>query len=169
MGQIQSPPYRSAIVASVYDQAKATKLPGTALHEDWVQFFNALETRLAAIPVVLGSVHLVGQVAAVLATPFVMPALADGLYRVSYYARTTVAGGVSGSFQVTFGYTDGATSQTHVGALKNGNTIQTHEEDSFLLHVDQNAPLTYAVAYTSAGVPVMTFQFDAVIEQVVLL
>lgn len=95
--------------------------------------------------------------------------LSSGLYRVTYYARITTAAGVSSSLTVTFGWTDGAITQTHSGAAITGNTTTTWQTGSILIYVDAASPITYSASYSSNPAGAMRFNLFVTLERLAAL
>lgn len=98
-------------------------------------------------------------------TPFTLPALAAGLYRVTFYFRITVADGVSSSLLVTISSTDGAIACLQASTAYAGNATNRPQSGSFLVRCDGATPLNYATTYVSGGGgPAMQYSSEFVVE-----
>src|SRR5436190_23065190 len=82
----------------------------------WGSWFNTLIQRSQQAVGVLNVVSLTDQSAAISPTAVSVPAIAAGLYRLTWALRITRAATVSSSVTVTFGWTDGAVAVTASGA-----------------------------------------------------
>lgn len=125
---------------------------------------------LEAAPAGFDPVALTGQGAAIATTSIPTDGdLSAGLYRVTWYARITTAAGVSSSLTVSFGWTDGAISQTHSGAAITGNTTTTFQSGTLLLRTDAASPITYATTYASNAAGVMRYSLYITLERLAAL
>lgn len=142
---------KSAFVIRAMDQLSSALLLSTA----WQATLRTVQELLEAVPVVSGFVEVDAQGSAISTTNVPAPprkngtGLAEGTYRVSYYLRTVTPGGVSSSFQLTLGWTDGGVAQSMTSAALNGNTTTSVVQGSAYLHVDTDSAVTYAVTYAS--------------------
>ncbi len=121
----------------------------------WQATMRSVQSLLETTPMVSGSVEVDAQGSAIGTTDVPTPprpqgtGLAEGLYRLNYYLRTTTPGGASSAFQLTVGWIDGGVAQTLQSANVNGNTTTSLAQGSFVLHVDTDTKVTYAVSYAS--------------------
>lgn len=99
----------------------------------------------------IGSVSLTAQGASIATTPIPMPALTEGLYRVSVYARITRAGSVSSSLIVTIGHTDGAIACTQVTTALTTNTTASTRVAEYVVRSDASVAISYATTYADGG------------------
>lgn len=90
--------------------------------------------------------------------------LKEGLYRITYYARITQAAGVSSSLEVSVSWNDGGVAQLQTGAAIVGNTPDTVQSATYLIHIDSASPVRYSTSYVSVGVPNMEYRIDVVLE-----
>lgn len=111
-------------------------------------------------------VLLTDQKAVIAATAFQVTALADALYRVSWYAQVTTADGVSSTFTPTISWTSsGRILTASVGAIT-GDTLNTFQTGSALIQSDAGAPITYSSPYASNSDKKMRFKWALALEQV---
>lgn len=113
----------------------------------------------------LAAVRKSAQTAA-LASTKLQTITSDGLYRLSYHIRKTVPDGVNSSLTVTFGWTNDV-ALTEVFAALTTDTATAHQSGSVLVRAKANSDLTVAVAYTSNTPNTMTWEIDAIAEQVI--
>lgn len=91
---------------------------------------------------------LTGQTGAIALTPFI-PTADSGLYRISVYARVTVAASVNSSIAPTITCTDGAVVCTQTGVALTSNATNAPTGWTFLIRADASTPISYSVAYVS--------------------
>jgi hypothetical protein len=159
MSNIESPPLQDSLTAVDSSSPRPNFISRT--WAIWLQ--NSLVPRVQDGGQIIKSQTLIGQSAAIPLTPIPMGTLADGLYRVSLYARITTAASVSSSLTPTLTWTDGGVPQTGSGAPLTGNTTATSGGFVVLIHSDANAPISYSTAYTSVGTT-MTYRLDIIVE-----
>lgn len=159
---IQPMPYESPVLASLPNEREHTE----QISENWYRWLFILQGRLQAAAYVIGAKALTTQNAAISATPFTLPVITGGVYRVSYYVRVTSAAGTSSSVQVTLGWTDGGVSLTKAGTAVTGNTTSSFDQGSVLVRDDANGPITYATSYASNPANAMQYALDVVVEAV---
>lgn len=117
----------------------------------WSRWLYKLVGLATASSQIIGStLSLTGKNAAIGLTGIPLPALANGLYRVSYYARLTTKDGTSSSVSVTIGYTD----KTVVCTIPPRFTLTADSTtvgltDSVFVRIDQSTQLSYQVSYSS--------------------
>jgi len=133
---------------------------------EWLRSLGQLQTQVSQGPTRVSSERLAEQAAAIPATDISGGALNAGLYRLSYYARITQAAGVSSSLTITLSFTDGGIPQSFTFAAMTGNTTTTIQSETKVIEADANTPIRYAVAYASAGAPVMKYRLSVSLEQV---
>lgn len=120
------------------------------MQSDWQKYqlaMNSLVGRTATV--FLQSVALTNQSTSLGTTNIPLPALTQGDYVLSYYARVTVADGVSSSLTVRFGWTQGAVSLTLAGAAMTGDTVTTVQSGTVPIYVDAGTPISYNTIYAS--------------------
>jgi hypothetical protein len=148
-----------------FGQKQTDPLEGT-MSDPWVDYFSRMALTIQAAATRIHSATRVDVGAAIGATDITGGVIKTGLYRLTYYTRVSRAAGTSSAVQVTLAWTDGGVPQSQTGALLNANTTTTLESRSFLIHIDANSPVTYAVAYASVGAPSMQYRIDVVLEAV---
>jgi hypothetical protein len=130
---------------------------------DWV---TALVEDVDASPVRFSPVQLTTQGASIGTTALPLGTLAEGLYRVTTYARITRAATTSSSLTVTISWTESAVALSLSGSAMTGNTTGTVQSTSYLVRIDQATPISYATTYASVGGTSMQYRLDVVVEQV---
>jgi hypothetical protein len=119
----------------------------------------------ASAPKKIASIDLTLQSASIGSTQMFSGALSAGQYLVEYYIQVTRAATVSSDFTFSLGWTNFAVTQSYTGVLKNGNLTTTYEQAGVTFRADENTPITYAVAYNSAGATSMQFCLRATLWQ----
>lgn len=109
-------------------------------------------------------VALEGQTAAV-ATQAAYTTTVAGLYRISWYARKTVADGVSSSLTVTLGWAESGVALTESGAALVADAISAQQSGSKVVYADALTDLAFAVAYASNTPNRMTYRITVLVEQ----
>lgn len=128
------------------------------------------------VPVVLASVDLVTQAAAISATTIVTPAV-TGWYRINAYVKVTRAATTSSTLgALTITYTDGTDSvaqsqvvglQTQAGAIATtnaGNTTASKLAGNVAIYAKAGVAIQYAIAYTSSGTTTMQYEAHLKLE-----
>lgn len=141
----------------------ATKEQGL-ITTPWIDWFTGLVTDVSASATRLQTVTLAAQSASIGATSIPLGALGAGLYRVTWFARITVAGSVSSSLIVTLGFTKGGVSCALSGAALTGNTPATTQSETRMVAIDGSTPITYATTYASVGGTSMQYALNLVLE-----
>lgn len=113
---------------------------------------------------ILKSIALTSQTASIGTTPMPLGVLASGTYRISTYARVTVAAGTSSSLSVTLRWTDSGVACTSTGASMAGNTIATTLSENRLITIDAASAISYATTYASNAAAAMTYKLLFVVE-----
>jgi len=113
----------------------------------------------------LGSVALINQNAAIVATAISTPVLTAALYRVSYSLRVTTAAGATSAVQLTLGWTSSGVAQTQAGANVNGNTTASQDNDSRIVKADAASTITYATTYASNPASAMLYELYVRVEK----
>lgn len=134
------------------------------LVRSWRNYFFALQGVGQASPQVLQTASPSTQTAAIPPTPLPLPSISSGYYRVNVYETITLPAGVSSSLQVTIGWTDNGTASTRALSALTTNTIGANDSTTFPIHVDNNSPITYAVAYASNPASTMTYNIGVLLE-----
>ncbi len=132
----------------------------------WLQFMRELTKAVNSNVRVISSVALTAQGASIVTTPFDTPALAAGLYRVTWYQRVTSAAGTSSSLTTTLSWTDGAVACSFSGAAMTGNTTSTVQSQTFMMNIDQSSPISYATTYASNTAGAMKYSLNLELETV---
>lgn len=121
---------------------------------------------LIDVPAWLGIEEVVNQAASISGKPIVVVGtLQAGVYRLSYYTRITQAAGTSSALTIQFRWTDGGVAQTVTGAVINGNTTTTVQQDRLMLRVDRDTSIVYDTTYASVGSPSMQYRFNVALER----
>ena len=134
---------------------------GRAVRE-WERFFRELQS----VPLFLGRLVWNNGESAIAGRVLVTDRLQPGVYRLTYYARIQQAATTSSQLTVTFSWTDGGVAQTRSGALMNGNTTTTIQQDQILIRVDTNTNVTLSTTRASVGATPMTYNLDITLERV---
>lgn len=130
--------------------------------------FRLRWTRLQAL---LGLAPVAGNISgtgltAALATTNVYVTKVDGIYRVNVFLRKSVADGVSSRLTATIGWTDpDGTAITEQEADLNTDTIFANQSTTKLIRCKANSAITLGVTYASNTAAKMTWEYDAVAEQ----
>lgn len=118
----------------------------TRVSRQWLlSLTGQLDVSAAGIAPVL---PLTGQTGAIALTALI-PSANAGVYRISLYARVTVAASVNSSIAPTITFTDGAVVCTQTGAALTSNATNAPTGWSFLIRADASTPISYSVAYVS--------------------
>lgn len=141
---------------------------GTPLYMNgrWLQwFYLQWNQNTTATPIAQGSaLRLTAQSASIGTTAMRLPQINGGRYRISWYARITVADAVSSSLTVTIGWTESGLALTASGAALTGNTPFTVQSGSIVAELDGNSPITYATAYVSNTPGQMNYRLSIEVE-----
>ena len=144
---------------------KCKPLPRWTLSKDYaISFQQSLVPPVQASGTLLTPITLTGQAASIPLTPMPLPSLAPGPYRVSTYARVTVADAVSSSLTVTLGWTETGLALTHSFAAMTGNTTATVDSQTWLIEIDQASPISYATTYASGTPGAMHYRLTLIVE-----
>ena len=134
---------------------------------EWRNFFLGLQNVGQASPQILGTpVRRPNQHAAIVTTPLTLPAISNGLYRLSVYQQVTTVDGVSSSLTTTLGWTNAGVPQTKSLAPMTGDTLTTEDSLTWTVHADNSSPFTYATAYASNTAGKMGYELNIAIESV---
>jgi hypothetical protein len=129
------------------------------------QAWESLRAMVASVPTVGVGVDLTDQTAAIAGTVLYTTPVA-GLYRVTYYARKTVADGVSSSFGFVWHWTESAVPQTLNDVANTTDTTGAVSSASKLLQIDANTNVTFDMSYASNTPARMKFRLSVRIELV---
>lgn len=147
--------------------APVTTQQGSYINPDWGRWFDILRTSVGNAAVTLGDpVALTNQGASISTTAIPLLALANGYYKVNWYARVTTADAVSSSLAVTIGWTESSVSLTKAFTALTGNTTSTVDGQSVVVLIDQNSALTYATTYASNTPGAMRYRLSVIVESV---
>lgn len=130
----------------------------------WIAWLQTIATQLDGAPYRMQTVSLAAQAATVPVTAVPLGRIPTALYRVTFTLRVTQAASSSSSAAITIGWTDGGVACSQTWTAVTGNTTATIQTGTLLLRAEQDTPITYAVAYSSAGATPMQFAFDLVVE-----
>jgi hypothetical protein len=137
--------------------------PTFFLTREWRNFFLTLQNSTEASPQILQASTSTAQTAAIATTPLTLPAVSVGFYRLNVYLLVTAAAGVSGSAIITISWTDDGLTATKVIASP-ANTLGANSSLTFPVHVDNDSPITYAVAYASNPSNALTYNLGIIAE-----
>lgn len=120
------------------------------MQSDWQKYMLAQSAVIVNTPTLFEvSIALTNQNASIATTNIPLPALTEGDYVFSYYARITTIDGVSSSLTVHLGWTEGAISLSLSGADMTGNSPTTVQSGTIPVFIDAATPLTYSTTYVS--------------------
>lgn len=135
---LESLPYKATVV----DQSRL-------MSGDWIRTMQVYEARIrGAVQFVGKTVALTNQSASI-ATTTVQTVTQSGLYRVNWYARVSVADGVSSSLALTLTWREGSHTSTKTFAALTGDTTSTYDGSVWPLYADSGTLITYATTYAS--------------------
>lgn len=144
-------PYEVPVSPIVVDRSTGKKSRSDYFSQELIDWWLEQQSGLNAAPERFGIVSLTAQGASIPSTPIPMPALSEGLYRVSVYARITRAGSVSSSLTITIGHTDGGVACSQVLAALTTNTVASTRVGEFAVRSDASVPMTYQTTYADGG------------------
>jgi hypothetical protein len=134
---------------------------------DWYRWLSVIRALVGAAAQRLGNdIVLLDQAAAIPTTPWPLPPLTRGLYRVSAYGRVATAGSTSSSITVTIGWTERGVALTTSSPALTTNSLTATLLWSVPILIDGNTPITYAVDYKSTGGTQMRYDLGLAIESV---
>jgi hypothetical protein len=136
------------------------------LTDEWVNWFSDYVPRIDKSPSRLITVTLTGQSASLAITPFTSGTLAEGRYRVDWYARITTAATTNSSLTVNVRSTESGLSLTQSGAAMTGNTTTTVQSGSALVLIDAGTPISYSTTYASTGATPMAYRLTLLLTRV---
>lgn len=110
-------------------------------------------------------VSLENQSTSIGTTAITGEAITAGLYRVTYYARITIADGVSSSLTVNISWDDGAATCTHSFTAITGDTTTTTGSESYMVLIDA-PPISYSTTYASNTPGAMKYKLSVVLESI---
>lgn len=133
----------------------------------WMDWFTAVNTRLDASPATAATpVSLTGQGASIPTTAIPIASIAQGVYRVSWYARVTTPATTSSSLIVAITTTDTSATVTQSGAAMISNSTALPASGSFLCYCDRSSLISYSTTYASVGGTSMVYKLLLVAEAV---
>ena len=127
-------------------------------HIDWVRWFNSLVQAFTVTPAKVGAVTASAQSAAIGTTAINTPSLSTGLYRLSVYARVTVAATTSSSLSVTIHWTDGGVACSATLGPVTGNLTTTVLQGQVIVNIDNATAISYSTSYASVGATAMQYK-----------
>lgn len=122
--------------------------------------YNSIATAGLGLPVVVASVSLTAQQAAI-GTTNILTAPPAGLYWIIYYQEVTRASEVSSSTQLTINWT-AAAAATGSGAAITTNTVGARSAAQIVLQI-ASGDLTYSTSYASSGATAMQYGLKFVV------
>jgi hypothetical protein len=132
----------------------------------WQEALSAQGETVAQAASRIALVELTAQSATIGATPLLAEPSA-GLYRLSWFAKISVADGVSSSLTISALFTDEGDSITISGSAITGNTVSTVQSGVLQLHSDAGVPISYSATRVSGGGgPAMQFSLYVTLESV---
>jgi hypothetical protein len=132
----------------------------------WMQAFIHNQTAISAAPARLNSVEKRDQGASISATDMSGGSLAQGFYRVTWYATIRVAGDAASSLIVTIDFTDRGQSKSFSSPSIAGSSTGTFAQGGGLVRADKVSPIRYSTTYAAgAGTP-MKYDLVLVLERV---
>lgn len=142
--------------------------PNSYMNGYWYRWLSKLVGLSANSATILGStVSLTNQHASIGLTGIPLPTLANGLYRVTYYARLTTNDGVSSSLAVTIGYTDKAVTCTIAPRVTlTADAVTAGLTDSVMVRIDQSSQLSYKTTYASNTPNKAIYDLVIIVEQI---
>ena len=136
------------------------------LTRPWVAWMTDLVQKVDSDPPVVSSVTATGKSASLTATSFPRSILAEGMYRIGYFARITIAATTSSSLTVTMSGVNGGVTCAFSGAAMTGNTTATVQSGNIYLQSDVSTALTYTTTYASSGGTAMVYGLWMTVERV---
>lgn len=146
------------------DISLATGKPSGYFNRTWVNFFDALWTRLAANSAFLKRLSVPEQSAALPATPIPVGSVEAGWYRVSVYLRVTQAATTSGDVTVTIEHVDNSINCEQDSQTVT-NDVTKPISDTLLVKMDAGSPLTFTTTYNSVGATQLKYRVDVLVEK----
>jgi hypothetical protein len=150
---LQNPPIRDAFVDSQ-----------NYIVRSWRNFLLTLQTSTQSAPQIIDETSQSAQTAAITTTTLPLPVVTSGFYRLSVYLLITTKAATSSSAQVTLGWTDDGIPITLSLPALTTNVQGAVTASTITIHVDDNSPVTYAVAYASNLANTMTYNVGVVTE-----
>lgn len=114
----------------------------------------------------VGNIRRTAQTA-LIASTVVYTTRAEGLYRVSFVMKKTIADGVSSSLTMTLAWVRGAVGCSEVGTALATDTTAAQQNGSIFVRADALTDLTFSIAYASNTPAKMTYEVDVVAELLV--
>ena len=135
------------------------------LTSPWQVWLRGVTDALNAAPQVQTSVTGTPTGASIGTTTLLADTGSAGVFRVSWFLRTTQAATTSSSVAVTVGFTDGV-ALTISGTAVTGNTTTTIQQQSVTVRCDAASAITYSTTYSSVGATPMQYALSVVVERV---
>lgn len=134
----------------------------------WQDYFTAINTRIDAAPQSATTpILLTGQTASIATTPIPIASVAQGVYRVGWYARATTSATVSSSLIVTVSSTDEGTTCSQASAAMTSNSTALPASGQFIVYCDRNSLISYSTTYATVGATSMIYKLIFAVEAVV--
>lgn len=131
---------------------------------NWLQ--TSIVQNVANAPTTFPTVSLTGQSASIGTTPIPLPALATGLYRVTYYTRITTVDPVSSSLIISVSWTESTLALSSSGPALTGNLVTSLQSGTLMVQSDAAAPISYATTYVSNTPGTMKYRLTLLVEAV---
>jgi hypothetical protein len=163
----EAPPYNAPIAVPA-ERGAGAKLPALRIGKDWFDWLSNLVITLDTKPARRAAAGVTARTSSIATTAIATGTVGPGVWRISYTQRVRTPGTVSSSLTTTISWTAGGVAQTFVGAVMNGNTTTTYQQQTLVIRVDAATAISYDVAYASAGATAMEFDFDVVAEELAL-
>lgn len=136
------------------------------LTNPWIDYYTYLQQTVDSGAKRAASVALSGQQASIGATDFSGGNLPEGLYKLSCYLYTQVAG-AAGTLDLTFGWTTGSQARTsNKYTLDATSAAAMVAEPPLFIRIDGGSPVTYTTTNGSAAP--FTYGLDILLEAVQL-
>lgn len=165
MSTIAQPiPHRAPVCDVDVNPSTGRERNTNLMSSTWIQYLLGIKEDLQHTNTRLRGESLAAQSASLGSTPLPLPALAAGLYRVSYYARITQPATTSSSLIVTIAFTDGSVACFLAGAALATNTSASVQSGTFLIRSDAASPISYSTTYVSVGATPMQYRLDLTVE-----
>lgn len=124
--------------------------PTSVIGPDWLRWFQRVHTVLSGpVSSTQGVTTVPPQSGSGIATTTLATAVLGGAARINWYLELTAADGHGSSLQVTVGWEHHGQMLTRTFPPLTADTLGANDSASVPVVTDANAPITYAVSYTS--------------------
>lgn len=114
----------------------------------WLDWFTSLTNSVTASSTRIASVVLTDQSGNIGATDISNGALAAGLYRFSFYASITAAGGAGQTVTPTLDWTEAGLARAYTGSALDATDTSKSDSAIRLIRIDGASPVRYSVVRT---------------------